>query len=337
MFEYKIRLPDYYSRIELNEKCCFKPVVGASACIDKENNIAYIFGGSDFKKYNPLNLFKFDLNTEKFEIIDQLDIKPRINHNIFYSKRNKIYIVGGLNPDFKNRDDFFRNEIIEYDLSEKNMKNLISDDELLKRGRPSVSFDEKNENIYIYGGFDKSDFLIFDLKSNELKEITPEGVEVDKRTIMVSEMLPNGKLFIFSGFTNTKDCPICYNDYYIYDPDDNHLIKKSCNEIIGRSCAKSFVFEEMNKVVFFGGTMNGMEPSAAFYFYDYEKDYFNGLQIQCLPLGIIEPASLFSKKTKKLYIISGGSFKTREEYNILNGIFIVDFNKITNEAWMDHP
>ncbi len=338
MFEYNIKTADYYDRIEFDEKCPFKPVMGASSCIDKENNVAYLFGGSDYKKYNPVSLFKFDLNNKKFEIIDQLDIKPMINHNIFYSK-NKIYIVGGLNPDFMNRDDYFRNDIIEYDLLEQKMNRLISEDELLKRGRPGVSFDEKRNKIYIYGGFGKSDFLIFDLKSNVLKQIVPEGTEPDKRAVMAAEMLPDGKLFIFSGFTNTKGCPICYNDYYIYDPDKNQLIKKECNELIGRSAAKSFVYEEENKVIIFGGSPNGMEISRALYFYDINKDVFNIFYMQDLVQERIEPAHFFSEKLKKLYIISGGcpSYKNMREYEFLKDIIIVDFNKITNEAWIGHP
>lgn len=331
-----IDLPDYWSSFKLKN---FIPCGSSSSAIDQKNNCAYIFGGTNWKDSSLNYLYKFNLDNENIEIIDELKISSRFNHRIFYTINNKIVIIGGIkNHDKQNYSNLeYCNDIIIYDLIKQEIKIINIKNDLLKRGQFTASYYEKENSIYIFGGFNRSDLLKFNLNDNSLNEINPLKNILNKRAGMISEVLPNDNLFIFSGFGGYNGKPICYNDYYLYNIIDNTISKKDCNEVVGRTFAKSFHYKKMKKIIIFGGTLNGMESSGSFYFYDYEKDFFNVIHINPLPLDLVEPTLIFSEKNDLLYILGGLIPKNRTDYNVNEIIYRLNFNEVNKDAWLGHP
>lgn len=332
---YFIELENYWNKIDI-DKNKFLPVGSGAICLNNNENIAYIYGGSDYKN-NSNVLYKFNLDSEKFEIIDELNIKSRINHKMFYTKDNKLCIVGGVNNNNETQQLDYCDDIIIYDLLKKDINIIKTPVNKMKRGQFTAGLDFNNNILYIFGGFNNSDFFKIDLNTYKIEEIIANGDKINARAGMISEVLPNGDYFIFSGFDNINGKSICYNDYFIYKPNKNLLVKKECNENIGRSFARSFIYKELKKVIIFGGSLNGMEASGSIFFYDYEKDFFNVAYIQPLPKERVEPMVIFSEKNKKMYVISGLEPTGRSGYKVIDEIMVLDFNKLNDEVWLGHP
>jgi len=336
--KYFLELKNYWSKIDI-DKSKFLPAGAGAITINKVKNIAYLYGGLNYKmnlkKYSN-KLYKLDLNNESFELIDELNIKNRFNHKMFYTKNNKLCILGGFNNVNEDKPLEYCDEILLYDISTKKIENISISPGLMKRGQFTASMNFEENIVYVFGGFNNSDFFKIDLSNKCIVNLEPVGDKFNSRAGMISEVLPNGNYFIFSGFNNIDKKSICYNDYYIYNPQKNEITKNECNENVGRTFAKSFVYEDLKKIIIFGGSPNGMEGSGSIYFYDYEKDFFNIAYIQELPKSRVEPFVIFSKQNKKMYVISGLE-PDGKNYNNINEIMVLDFNKIDNEAWLGHP
>jgi N-acetylneuraminic acid mutarotase len=331
--KYNLELENYWNKIDIDN--VFLPVGSGAGAVNKFENVAYIYGGSDYKTNNN-KLYKFDFNSEKFELLDEILIKNRFNHKMFYIKNNKLCIIGGVNNTNENKPMEYCNDIILYDILTKKIKYIEIPIDKMKRGQFTAGLDFNENIIYVFGGFNNSDFFKINLNNEKIDDIKPSGDKLNARAGMISEVLPNGNYFIFSGFNDVNKKPICFNDYYIYNPNENKLIRKDCTENIGRTFGKSIINDDIKKLIIFGGSYNGMEVSGSIYFYDYEKDKFNMAYLQPLPKVRVEPIVVFSNKNKKMYIISGLE-PTGRNYKKINEIMVLDFNKINEEVWQGHP
>lgn len=338
--KYTINLPDYWEIKEINNKNKepFPLIASVGACND---DCGYIFGGEDSDENFYSNLYRFNFNTEKIELIDRLPIRPRAGSEMFVTQDNTIYIVGGFYRNYKieKKELIFFNEIIEYRVDSKEIKkNTLPEN--FKISNFSCCLDYKKLDIYIYGGDGikkrddgfygetYSDFYKINIKTNKINKIIPKGDKFDKRSGMTTELLPNNNIFIFSGFYHDGKNPVCFSDYYLYDIKSNVLKRKKCNEFVGRTFAKPILFEDRNFVLLYGGTYNGMELSASFVSYDYIKDVFNlFLPFEPLPEKRVEPVVLYSKKKRKIYIIGGGKIISPTKYSVFEQLAIFDLGK----------
>jgi N-acetylneuraminic acid mutarotase len=326
--KYELELKDYWSIKTLNDNYDYLPNNGATSAVDLKNNIAYIFGGFNAEHFMSLKLIKFDLNTEEFEIYDELDVELRINHEMhFYN--NKIYIIGGLKYLYHNNFEMLK-EIIIYDIINKNYE-IIEFNSIEVKARYTSFLDSTNESIYLYTGTSENNFYKFCLKTKLFEKITPKGKSFNERSGMISQFLPNGKALIFSGFgKDHNNIMSCFNNYYLYDTNQNINEFNYCNEVVGRTFSKSFIIDEYKKVVIYGGSINGMEDSGFLYMFDYEKNKFEPIYVQTLPVNMSNKVVVFSGKSKKMYYFFG-TVNNKETYEI----FILDFNKIPKKNWIE--
>jgi hypothetical protein len=339
MMKYSIELPDYWRKIDLKEQPSFHPVGASATAVNQERNLGYIFGGVDGSNQLNSRLYTFDMDSETIELHDELPIAGRTGHRMFYLPGEKLCIIGG----FKSTDDSagsvlqYHDEILLYDIKDKTVEAINIPEGMMARGQFTAAFDNHTMLLYIFGGFNNDSLYSFDTVSYETRELDPAGDKLTKRAGMISEVLPSGDYFIFSGFQKVNNRSVCHNDYYLYTPSTDRVIQTRCSEQFGRTFAKSFLCPKRDKVLFYGGSYNGMEGSGAIYFYDYKDDCFNRLYVESLPGERVEATVLYSEKNDLLYVIAGLKPDGMKGYHTWNEVMVLDFTLIDEDAWTGHP
>ena len=336
--EYIINLPDYWDKIDLKNNKNFRPSMASLWAFDA--NYGFLFGGLDENDIFNSFLYRYSFDENIFTLAGELDIEPRGGGKMFYHD-NKLYIVGGFFHDHSNKTYKTFPEIIIFDLLTRK-KEKIYIRQINKVVQSGICMDKENGYIYIYGGFNiagsgkdsdmKNGFIKIDIENNNIEPIRPDSREMERRAMMACEVLPDGRVFIFSGFSQIKGKALCHNDYFIYDPVSNELQKHLCNEMVARTGSKIFINSKKSHIVFYGGTYNGMETSGSFFIYDIRNRKFNFTMIHPLPGEIVEPALFYSSKLKKVYIIGGGNPVSELDYKICDHIMILDLKKV-KEKW----
>lgn len=324
---YSVLLDNYWTVKEINS--IMSPVVSGASVVDQLAGQAYLYGGLAADGVFPGGLYSMDLDNMEINHHYDLDIPGRMNHQIFLLEKGTLLILGGT------RKGHICTDILELDPLKGLLRQHSFAEESLFAMQQTFFF--QAPYIYVYGGFIKggknSDrFFRIHTESFKVEDLSP--MNRDARAGMISQVLPGNKSFIFSGFSYGDERPLCHNNYYLYDIEQNRLEKRECNEVCGRSFAKSFILPERQKVVIGLGTINGMETSGAFYHYDWEQDRMNRLFIQSLPVERVEPLVFYSEKNRQCHIL-GGTIPG-PEISPLKEHVILDFNQVPEDAWDFH-
>jgi hypothetical protein len=327
--KYTVELENYWSMIDITNTP-FIPVGGLAACIDQEKDIIYLFGGMGESSEKINGLYKFDLSNNEITKLFNVDINERINHKMYFIGNNKICIVGGY--DYKQEAQPKTIEIILVDIT--NSKFDLFDTGIDFRAQFGSAYDKHSGSVYLYNGFGKNDFWCIHLLGKQVHKI--EINQAESRAGMVCEYLQENKFFIFSGFSKNNEKAKCHNDIIFINTKTNEITKHDLNEPFGRTFSKSVIIEELNKILFYGGSVNGMESSGSLYFYDYKTDLFNVAYIQPLPGERVESAMIYSKNKKKVYII-GGLQPQGRSYKAYGNMMVLDLTLVGNEVWLGHP
>lgn len=322
MVEYKINLDPYWD-IRTASKGFIPHAAGASV-VDQENNRAYYYGGFAQGGTTPRGLYSMDLDSLEIKHHFDLDLPGRMNHQLLLNESGQLLILGGY---YQNQP---QNDLLIVHPEKGILQRHVFEEEALF-GQQQTAFYQA-PYIYVYGGFYRDRFFRIHTQSFAVEDLSPKGR--DARAGMISQLLPTGKAFIFSGFSYGERGPVCHNNYYLYDPEENQLEQRECNEVCGRTFARSFSMPGQKKILIALGTINGMELSGAFYYYDWEKDHFNRLFIQSLPGERAEPLVFYSEKNRQCHILGGGI--PGPEYEFLEEHIILDFNRVPQDAWEFH-
>ncbi|MBN2882301.1 MAG: hypothetical protein JXN10_02155, partial [Clostridia bacterium] len=115
------------------------PSGGLASVVDQETNTAYIYGGmSPGMVHN--KLYRFDLNSEEFSVIDTLPIPDRINHRLYHTLDNSLVIVSGaLINNVPNPETV---EVLLYDIDTGDIS--VFDTKIPFRGQFGSSFDKEH-------------------------------------------------------------------------------------------------------------------------------------------------------------------------------------------------
>jgi len=317
--EYTIKLEDYwnYSRLGNNHPLI---KVGASHCLNKENNKMYLFGGynKEFEASNEL----YEINTNDFSVTNQinLEIEKRTNSEMYYWKNN-IIIIGGISFDNLKPAEYYK-EIIVIDSVNYNIKKIKLDNIGF---RFTSFFDYKNGDLYYTGGLNEENIIY---KVNIIKE-SIEKIVFDDKTYFsrcgASSISYGDKGIIFSGFKN-YNVPKCHSDYYIYNFENKTIDWRECNEFVGRTFSKTVLLEKYNSILFVFGTYNGMESSRSIIKYNYNDGLFDDMHIQEIPVSITEGIVFYKENTNKLYI-TGGLSHDKDHTIVHDIIWELDLNK----------
>lgn len=326
--EYIVELSDYWAQIKNNLKDVF--IGGCLATdIDQTNNIAYLYGGLSLDKPNN-KLYKFDLNSQKINVIATLPIIDRINHKMYLLDSSTLLIVSGTSIDYSNISstiELYYYNLITHEIDVYNTKVPF-------RGQFSSTINKTACKLYLFGGFERNDFYEIDLSQRSVTQKYLDSIA--NRAGAVCEFITPNKIFIFSGFNRNENKSLCLNNYVIINTDDYSYIENELSEPFGRSFAKSCIVPNIKKILIFGGSINGMETSGSLYFYDYEKNVFNIAYLQALPGERVEPAMIYSERNNKVYII-GGLIPDGRMYKFHNSIMSLDLNQLSNDVWLGHP
>lgn len=334
--DYNIKLGDYWQLIETDKYADYSSKAAAAVAVDQVKDLAYIYGGFTNDNQTPGDLHIFNMKTYQIELIDCLENQGRINHKMFLLKNDRLCIIGGVKNINDSERPQFCDDLIIYNIKMRKIEDRISFNGKMKRVQFEATYGYKNNEIYIYGGSNTSDFFKISMGDFSITDINPRGDLLLKRTGHVMEYLPDGTIFIFSGFLHENGYSICHNDFSIYDIKADSIVIGGCTEQIGRSFSKAVVDRSKNRVLIAGGTINGMESSGSIYFYDYKEKRFNIVYIDAFPERG-EPAVFLSDKQKKVFISGGVISKDVTGFEVLNEIFILDLNKISEASWTGHP
>jgi hypothetical protein len=324
MKDYTIILEDYwhYNKLPNNH-----PLIKAASahCLNTEQTKLYLFGG--FNKEFKLSEELFVINTNDFSVENQinLNIEKRMNPEMYYWN-NCIIIIGGSSFDYSKPMKLY-DEIIIIELPGYKIKNI----ELENIGlRFTGFFDYKNGDLYYTGGLN-TDNTIY--KINILTEKV-EKIKFDEGIYFsrcgTSSKSYGKKAILFSGFRNYNNIPKCHSDYYIYDFKEKTINLKECNEFVGRTFSKTVLMEKYNTILFVFGTSNGIESSRSIIIYDYDKDIFDDLHIQEIPVTIVEGIVFYIEKKNKLYI-AGGISHDKDREIVHEIIWELNIGKIMEE------
>lgn len=328
--EYTKKLENYWNEIKLDHNK-FIPRGGLSSAIDDKNNCVYVYGGENYNypgKYN--QIYKIDLFTNDIYEIDSLDIEDRINHRMFLTDDHRIVIISGWSSDFSVGMLDKTIIIYFYDIKTKRLEKL--DTKIENRGQLAACINNNKNKIYLFGGFDKTDFYSINLKTYEISELNTFSKTM--RAGMIFDVLPNNEIFCFSGFYREDSKSKCHNDLIFYNPDTKKVISKELREPFGRTFSKHAIIENLNKILIYGGTVNGMEHSHYLYFYDYKKDFFNVARIQPLPGERIEPTTFYSKNLNKFYILGGFEINEKGGYTAQENLIMLDIALLDENVWI---
>jgi len=317
MKDFTIILEDYWNYNKLNNNHPFIKA-GASCCLNNDQDKLYLFGG--LNKELQLSKELFVINTNDFSIENQihLNIEKRINSEMYFWNNNLI-ILG----DYSKSVELYK-EIIVIDLFDYKIKKIKLENIGL---RFTGFFDYKYGDLYYTGG------LNIDNKIYKINIVTEEieKIEFDEKAYFsrcgASSKSYGRKAILFSGFRNYNNIPKCHSDYYIYDFDKKTINWKECNEFVGRTFSKAILIEKYNSILFVFGTYNGMETSRSIIIYDYNKDIFDDLHIQDLPVAITEGIVFYIEKKNKLYI-AGGISHDKKQKMVQDIVWELDIEKI---------
>lgn len=324
MKDYRIILEDYWTYNILPNNHPFVKT-GSSHCLNTEQDKLYLFGGSD--KEFKLSKELFIINTNDFSIENQVDlnIKNRICPEMYYWN-NYIVIIGGSSSDYSKPMELY-GEIIIVELPKYNIRKIKLENIGL---RFTSFFDYKDGNLYYTGGLD-ADSIIYKINIETGKI---EKIKFDEKTYFsrcgTSSISYGKKAILFSGFRNYNNIPKCHSDYYIYDFEKKTINWKECNEFVGRTFSKTVLMEKYNAILFVFGTYNGMEGSRSIILYDYDKDIFDDLHIQEIPLAITEGIVFFIEKKNKLYV-AGGMSHDKDKEVVHDIIWELDIGEIMEQ------
>jgi N-acetylneuraminic acid mutarotase len=292
-----IELEDYWNHNKLTDN---HPFIRAAAahCLNKGQDKLYLYGGFDreFKLTNDL----FVINTDDLSIKKQisLNIEKRLNPQMYYHN-NSIFIAGGSSFDYSKPVKLF-NEIIIVELSGYKIRKI----EIENIGLRFASFfDYENCNLYYVGGLDKDNNKV-NIETSSVEKVRFEENIYFPRCGSTA-LSYQKKAILFSGFRNENNAPKCYSDYYTYNLEEKTMKHNECNEFVGRTFSKAVLIEKYNAILFVFGTYNGMETSRSIIMYDYQKDIFDDLHIQEIPVAITEGIIFYLERKKKLYIAGG--------------------------------
>ena len=328
--KYTKKLENYWNEIKLDHNI-FISRGGLASAIDDKNNCVYIYGGENYNypgKYN--QIYKIDLLTNEVYEIDSLDIVDRINHRMFLTNDQRIVIIGGWSSDFSIGMIDKTIIIYFYDIKTKKLERL--DTKIDNRGQLAACIDNDKNKIYLFGGFEKSDFYCINYKTNEILEL--DTFSSTMRAGMIFDVLPNNEIFGFSGFYKEDNKSKCHNDLVFYNPDTKKVYSKELREPFGRTFSKHAIIENLDKILIYGGTVNGMEHSRYLYFYDYKKDFFNIARIQPLPGERIEPTIFYSRNLNKFYILGGFEIDGNGGYTAQENLIMLDIALLEENVWI---
>jgi len=325
--DYSVSLDEYWT---VNKKdTVMAPVIAGASVVDQRTGLAYLYGGMAEGGLLPCGLYAMDLDNLEIQHLYDLDTPGRMNHQMFLTEKGRLLILGGV------RQGVICNEILELDPRKGLLRQHSFKEESLFAMQQTAFY--QAPYLYVYGGFvqggrNTDRFFRIHSESFVVEDLSPAGK--DARAGMISQVLPENKAFIFSGFSYGDEGPDCHNNYYLYDIKQNLMEKRKCNEVCGRSFAKSFLLPDRKKVIIALGTINGLETSGAFYHYDWEQDRMNRLFIQTLPVERVEPMVFYSEKNRQCHILGGAI--PGPEMNPLKEHVILDFNQVPDNAWEFH-
>ncbi len=325
---YTVELNDYWSAIDARGTD-FVPAGGLATAVDSERNVAYLYGGDTLGKAND-RLYAFDLGTGTIRVVAALPLKDRINHRMYWRGGDRLCIVGGASLSDRNNPATIELQL--YDLKRNEIETVVTP--IPFRNQFGSCYDAHTDTVYLYGGFGRNDFHAIRVADGSVSPI--ELGRQEDRAGPVCEFLAPDTVFVFSGFSARDGVSVCHNDYLLARPGESSCETVRCTEPFGRSFAKSVVVEALHKVLIFGGTHNGMEGSGAFYFYDYREGVFNVANIQGLPVGLTEPAMVYSEKNHAVYIV-GGFLDRGAAYQAHDYVMKLDLAAVPAEAWTGHP
>jgi hypothetical protein len=302
MRDFRVALEDYLDYRALGDGSPLARAA-ASCCLDEEGGVLWVFGGfaGDFVASN--ELVAVDAVTLEVREIARLDVPARINQEMYFWN-GLVILIGGSSFDFSSSMQLSREAIV-YDTGTKSAKRFAAKGLCL---RCASFFDADVGALYYTGGvhFSKSSMYRLDISTGENDEIALDPPFIPK-TGSTSIWLPTKKAIVFSGFTKDGDIPTCHSDYSLIDPAGRSATTRRCNEFVGRTFSKAVLVERYKKALFLQGTWNGMEAARSVVYYDYERDRFDDLYLQPLPVDIIEGMAFYLRKENMVRVVGGMS------------------------------
>ena len=271
----------------------------SSHCFNNGQGRMYLFGGfgPDFTVSNKL----YEIDPENSGVYNTIDpgIEGRTNHDMYFWK-DTIIIAGGISYDYPNPLRVFQ-EIILISLPGYEVRTIRLD---FIGMRFTSFFDYSAGCLYYTGGFETDNAVYkVDIASGKIQRIDIDGSYFSRGG--AASLSFGDKAILFSGFRKENGIPHCYSDYYIYSFADGTMEHSLCSEFAGRTFSKPLLLRKYHKILFMLGTYNGMEQSHSGVCYDYEKNMFDGLCMQDIPVSAAEPVVYYLERTDRIYI-SGG-------------------------------
>jgi hypothetical protein len=181
-----------------------------------------------------------------------------------------------------------------------------------------MTYDNKRELIYLYGGYDDTNYLgdlwKYDLILNKWSEITdinppharaPDGLIYDST---------NDVLYMYGGFYWENSNGYRLTDLWKYDI--NNYIWTKLNDgtaIVNRSASKIVFDEYSGEIYMFGGISENVPKNfhGDFWKYDISGNSWNEINTESTPENRSSFGMIFNKKNSNIYLYGGDAYQTQ--------------------------
>lgn len=215
----------------------------------------YLFGGYDGKG-NLNDLWKYNISSMKWSLVE-INTGPvpeaRKGHSIIYdNQKDAIYLFGGLSV-----AKYF-NDVWKFDISSSTWTKLPDGStKPSARVNSDMVYDKVNNNLYIYGGFDGTNYLDdlwkFNIGSSAWTPLTPSGSEKPPECAEHSLVFDdiNSRIFLFGGIYLTISSVKEYRaDFWYYDVSGNQWYQPEDGDAPSPRARHDMVLDSANNKIY---------------------------------------------------------------------------------------